>query len=521
MKQSDERLVVEFVAEGPNVRFLLRLGGANDRVASGRAARAARLLIERDAGVARRLRLMTPEPLSWLFDPRPGYERAHDRTIDIVLPLLLPCAVIDDLYPFQRTGVAWLLQHSRAVLADDMGLGKTVQVLSALRRQFRHGHVESCLVVAPRTLLKNWQDEARRWAPELVTRPLYDERDRRPTTWAAALARAHILLASYEEIRQPGDEMIQAPPDIVVADEAHRLRKARSLAHRGLRSINAARMWALTGTPVERDAQDLAGILSVVHPARFAVDDHRLGISILRARARPYLLRRTKKSVLPELPPVEQHIDEVQLHPVQRNAYDDALRSFRPAETGGYLPLFNTLLTICDFDRPSGESSKIDHAARLVGSAIAEGCKSVVFSYTITPLRVLLFRLRAKFGGVVELLTGQHSLLARTRAVQRFKSDPECWALLASLRVGGEGLTLTEARRVIFLNRWWNPSTNSQAVDRVVRIGQRFPVTVHYLTCRDTVEERVQPLLKTKELTFAQLIDALQHKPESVRALLK
>ncbi len=520
LRNSDERLVIELVAEPPAARLVLRLDGATNFAPSRRTARAAELLLERDARVARKLRRIAPEPLSWLFDPRPGHEHVHDRTLDMVLPLLLSRTVVDDLYPFQRDGVAWLLQNRRSILADDMGLGKTVQVIAALRRHFRNGRIESCLVVAPRTLLKNWQVEARRWAPELVTRPLRHENDRRQTTWRSAVASAHILLASYEEVRQPSAEIIEAPPDIIVADEAHRLRKARSLAHRGLRRIDAPRIWALTGTPVERDAADLAGILSLMHPRRFAVDDHRLGTVLLRARARPYLLRRTKKLVLPELPTAEQHVEEVRLHPAQRHAYDGAVRSFTLAETGGYLPLFSRLLSICDLDRGSGESSKLDQAANLVRAAIEGGYKSVVFSYTLTPLRVLLSRLRAEFGAAAELLTGEHSLQARNRTVQRFKSDPGCWTLLASLRVGGEGLTLTEANRVIFLNRWWNPSTNSQAVDRVVRIGQRMPVTVHYLTCRDTVEERVQPMLDSKEMTFAQLIDALQHKPETVRQLL-
>ena len=499
---------------------MVRLDSAIYDASSRRVVRAARLLVERDAGVARRLKRIAPEPLSWSFDPRPGYEHAHDRALDLVLPFLLPCTVVDDLYPFQRAGVAWLLRHRRALLADDMGLGKTVQILAALRRQFRHGRIASCLVVAPRTLLRNWQAEARRWVPELVTRRFVGDTDRGGITWRSAVAHSHLLLTSYEEIRRPPDEMIEAPPDVIVADEAHRLRKPRSLAHRGLRRINAPGVWALTGTPVERDAEDFAGILSLLHPARFAVDDHRLGAISLRARARPYLLRRTKESVLPELPLAEAHLEEVRLHPAQRRAYDSALRNFSPADSGGFLPLFNKLLSICDLDIATGESSKLDHAAKLVRDAIGGGHKSVVFSYRLPPLRALLSRLRAEFGDAAELLTGEHSLYDRNRTVQRFKSDPQCWVLLSSLRVGGEGLTLTEANHVIFLNRWWNPSANSQAVDRVLRIGQRKPVSVHYMTCRDTVEDRVQPLLNSKEMTFAQLIDALQHNPETVHHLV-
>ncbi len=338
-----------------------------------------------------------------------------------------------------------------------------------------------------------------------------------PLSWRSETARAHLLLASYESIRDPSEAMINRPPDIVVADEAHRLRKSESLAHVSLRRIGAQRLWAITGTPVERHAEDLAGLMSLIDPQRFAVDDDRLGIETLRARTRPYLLRRTKEDVLPELPKPDEQIDIVKLHPSQREAYDRALRDFRPSGSSGYLPLFNKLRSICDLEETSGASSKLDRAVELIDTATRDGQKTVVFSYLLDPLRVLQARLREEFGDVATLLTGDLSLGARRRVVDQFKSDAQCAVLLASLRVGGEGLTLTEASRVIFINRWWNPSNNSQAVDRVVRIGQRKPVTVHYLTCANTVEDRLQPLLDRKQLTFTQLIDALRSQPEMVR----
>jgi len=331
------------------------------------------------------------------------------------------------------------------------------------------------------------------------------------------MARAHILLASYESVREPSEEMIRSPPDIVVADEAHRLRKSESLAHLALRRIRSQHLWAITGTPVERHAEDLAALMSLIDPKRFAVDDDRLGIETLRARTRPYLLRRTKEDVLPEVPKPDEQIEEVELHSSQREAYDRALREFRPSGSSGYLPLFNKLRSICDLEETSGASSKLDRAVELINAAARNGQKTVVFSYLLDPLRMLQARLREESGDVATLLTGDLSLAARRRVVDRFKTDEQCTVLLASLRVGGEGLTLTEASRVIFINRWWNPSNNSQAVDRVVRIGQHKPVTVHYLTCANTVEDRLQPLLDRKQLTFAQLIDALKHQPDTAR----
>ena len=483
---------------------------------------AAAWLIAHDAAINRRSKGAKQLPLSWSFDPRPGHERNHDGVLDRVLPLLLPLQIEDDLYPFQRTGVAWLMRNRRAILADDMGLGKTIQVIAALRRLFRHGRISSCLVVAPRTLTANWLSESAKWAPELIVRRLdFANSTFTPAHWRGAVARAHILLASYEDLRGLWDDLAEQPPDVIVADEAHRLRKADSLAHQAIRRIRSPWLWTLTGTPVERDAEDLACLLSLLHPTRFAINDHRLGTASLRARARPHLLRRTKEDVLPELPAVEERFEELPLHPKQRETYDNEMSSFTESARGGYLPLFTRLRSICDLDQPSGASSKLDRILQIVKAASDSGSKTVVFSYTIDPLRALLSRFRSECGNAAELLIGEMSLAKRSHAVNRFRFDPNCFALLASMRVGAEGLTLTEANNVVFVNRWWNPSTNSQAVDRVVRIGQRKPVTVHYLTCLDTVEDRLQPMLGRKKMTFDQLIDALRQQPELAHELLK
>lgn len=514
-QQAEISADVSFEAGRGCLEIALSGGTSSD---SYRTTRAVSLLLTRDAGILRKLKQIAPNPMSWYFDPRPRHEFNHDRALDLAIPLLLPRRVTDDLYPFQRSGVAWLLLHDRAILADDMGLGKTVQVIAALRRLFRSGSVISCLVVAPKTICKNWEVEARRWAPELLVRKYApSSRHGLAGNWKQSLTRTHMLIASYEDVRAPADDLLDHPPDVVVADEAHRLRKSDSLAHKGLRRISSERLWALTGTPIERDSDDLAGLLSLLEPNRFAVDDARLGIEVLRARARPYILRRLKDSVLPELPPVTERTEEIPLSATQRAAYSSASQGVR---TGEWLALFNDLRTICDMDPATGESSKLDRATELITTITNQGSKCVVFSYTLAPLRALQQRLRTELGDVATLLTGDLDLDQRERVVQRFCSDPQCSVLLASMRVASEGLTLTEANHAIFINRWWNPSTNSQAVDRIVRIGQRKPVTIHYLTCKNTVEDRLQPLLDRKELTFAQLIDALQHRPDIAEQLL-
>jgi len=501
-----------------NREFVLPVKGSSN----SRRRTAGEWLIANDSAVAYRLARRPREPLSWAFDPRPGHERNHDRALSRVLPLLLPLRIDDDIYPFQRSGVAWLLLRRRAILADDMGLGKTIQVIAALRRLYRHGRISSCLVIVPGTLLANWLSECHKWAPELIARRLeFVNKTFTPAKWRSAVARTHVLLATYDDLRGLWDDIAEQPPDIIIADEAHRLRKAESQVNQAIRRIASPWFWALSGTPVERHPEDLACMLSLLYPTRFAVDDHRLGIETLRARVRPHLLRRTKETVLPELPPVQEREVLLPLHPEQRQAYDTEVITFSAKARSSHLSLFNRLRSICDLHEPSGTSSKLDRIADIVADAAEQNCKSVVFSYTIEPLRVLMARLRSQPGKSAELLIGAMTPEQRNRAIARFKADPTCHVLLASMRIGAEGLTLTEANTVVFVNRWWNPSTNAQAVDRVVRIGQRKPVTVHYLTCANTVEDRLQPMLDRKKMTFDQLIEALRHQPELAHELLE
>ena len=428
---------------------------------------------------------------------------------DLVRPLLLPLKIDDSLYPYQRRGVSWLLRNRRALLADDMGLGKTAQALGAARRLIRSGRVTWALVVAPRTLIMNWVAESKKWAPELCVLTLQPVGDDRGDIWKRAVGRGHLLVTSYEQLRDPPVALLRSPPDLLIADEAHRLRRRESQSNQGFRSIKAEWLWALSGTPVERDAEDLAVLMSLLDERRFSSEDGVMHPSALRSRARPYMLRRRKDEVLGELPPVIETEEELDLTEVQRVAYRSAIQAHaRRSNTSSYLALFSELRALCDIEPKSGNSTKLDRICDLLDEIAVGGEKAVVFSYLLSPLHELQRRLQ-RTGIGHEMLTGNMALLEREKAVERFKRDERRTVLLASSRIASEGLTLVEANHILFVNRWWNPSSNIQARDRVFRIGQRKTVWVWTFACRGTVETRLKEILDTKQKTFDDLVEAI------------
>lgn len=437
----------------------------------------------------------------------PSSDRVQANVADLIRPLCLPLRITDSLYKYQRDGAAWLLTHRKAILADDMGLGKTAQAIRALQRLIRNGRVTWALVVAPGTLLTNWTDEIARWAPELITDVLAPNVADREKAWRRARNRCHISICSYEQYRVAGAAAEAAQPDLIIADEAHRLRTDASMISAQFRASRCDAKWLLTGTPIENQSEDLAILMSVLDPDRFSITDAELHESSLRARVRPYLLRRRKDQVLADLPPVEEVNETLSLSVEQKDAYNAEIAHAGTSQKS-FLALFNRLRSICDFDEISGASTKVDRAVELIVAAQAEGHKAVVFSYLLAPLELLAKRLssvRVDFA----VLTGEMSLSERGAAVAKFKGDSACTALLASMRVASEGLTLTEASVVIFINRWWNPSANAQARDRVVRIGQTKAVTVFSFTCRGTVEERIPRILEDKQGTFDNVVENL------------
>ena len=428
---------------------------------------------------------------------------------ELVAPLVFSSAGRAPLRPFQEAGAQWLVEHRIGILADDMGLGKTAQALRALERLVDEAVIRSALVVCPKSLLANWEAECERWVPRLTVVRSVPSREESDRVWSAVLGRAHIIVTSYEQLRPLPAPLMSEHVDLVIADEAHRLRRAQARLVREFRLMSADRIWALTGTPMERHPVDLATLLSLLEPTRFSAKTSNVDVG-LRALAEPYLLRRLKTDVLRELPEVIDTSEMIELTPRQQRAYTKARSQPLSKEVGEVLQRLTLLRSICDAEPASGASAKIDRILEILQTVQDAGEKAVVFSYTLRPLEILLNRMtqeRPPLGALT--LTGKLTTAERTSAIQRFKSDESVVALLCSSRVGGEGLTLTEANHVVFINEWWNPSANAQARDRVVRLGQERVVHVHRFRCQGTIEEILEQILTRKSEAFANIVDAL------------
>jgi SNF2 family DNA or RNA helicase len=432
-------------------------------------------------------------------------EASEDKIIELIRPYVLPLKVNDSLYAYQREGVAWLLNHKRGILADDMGLGKTYQAISAARRLIRAGRINWGLIVVPKSLVINWLDELNRWAPELKVTNVNRSDINQEGGWLKIIGSNHLIVTTYETLRGDINNILSQPPDLIIADEAHRLRKRDSLTFQSFRTIQSKYLWALTGTPLERSSEDLVVIMSLIEPRQFAMNDQALHRTSLQARARPYFLRRTKLEVLEQLPAVIERIEVIDLTEEQRKTYD---RTSRSGTYCNHLARFGKLREICDFDEISGESSKIDRIMEIVADISSTREKAVIFSFTLAPLNVLAKKLKdqkIKF----EFIRGELSVDDRKNVIDEFKGNPEVVVLLASTKVAAEGLTLTEANNVIFVNKWWNPSSNLQARDRVVRIGQKKVVQVISFKTKKTLEESLERILIDKQRTFDQVVSAL------------
>jgi hypothetical protein len=475
---------------------------------------------------------------AWLADEEAtcdeAFERARERLRGFagVAPAAAPPGFRGELRGYQRAGLGWLhfLRDFGfgGCLADDMGLGKTVQVLALLesRRAAREAEgLPPSLVVVPRSLVFNWMAEAAQFAPRLRVLDHTGIGRSRDGEAFAALAQYDLVLTTYGTLRQDVGELRKVEFDYVILDEAQAIKNADSQTAKAARLLRGRHRLALSGTPVENHLGELWSLLEFLNPGLLGASPFlRTHSGELRdpapetrgmlARAlRPFLLRRTKEQVAPELPAKIEQTLYCELPPKQRRLYDELRDHYRGAlgarigEQGlgnAKILVLEALLRLrqaachpglLDPDRAVEPCAKLDLLLPQLREVLAEGHKALVFSQFTSFLALLRQQLDAE--GISYLYLDGRTR-DRQEKVEAFQSNPECTLFLISLKAGGLGLNLTAADYVYLLDPWWNPAVESQAIDRAHRIGQVRPVFASRIVARDTVEEKILDLQKTK-----------------------
>jgi superfamily II DNA or RNA helicase len=477
----------------------------------------------------------------------------HREPIEVALPAALDA----QLRSYQREGVRFLLGLARwapgACLLDEMGLGKTIQSIALLVARNELG---AAIVVSPTSLVDNWQRELARFAPELRAL-VYRGKERRAQL--AELAPGTVLIVSYELLLRDREQFEGLSFTTQIVDEAQVVKNARTLKARALASLDVAFRVALTGTPVENRLADLWSLFHCVAPgllgswprfrARFAVPieryDNRERAAALKALVAPFLLRREKQQVLPELPARTEVVQLVALSAGERALYDAALSDARRAigrhkrdDPRRRLHILAELTRLRQLachprlviaDASLRHSSKLSALLALLDDVLPRGQRVLIFSQFVAHLALVREALvgrtipeQAASSACAEprasistraprpvralWLDGSTPGGERAQLVARFQAG-EAELFLISLKAGGTGLNLTAADYVVHLDPWWNPMAQDQASDRAHRIGQTRPVTIVKLVSENTIEERVLALHEHKRRLAATIVE--------------
>ena len=444
--------------------------------------------------------------------PPPGLDKLRSLLDDFegIPDSPLPPDLNAELRGYQRRGVSWLTFLREAgmggILADDMGLGKTLQALCILE-----GH---CLVVAPTSVLHNWAAETARFRPSLSVCVYHGPK--------RSLDRsANIVLTSYALLRLDQQLLCEREWDNVVLDEAQAIKNPQSQVAQASFKLRAKFRITLTGTPVENRLDELWSQFHFLNPGllsgrRDFQDRYAKPIAAgepgvakrLRERIRPFVLRRLKREVAPELPARTDVTLRCTLNAEERRAYNTvrvAAQEKLVKQIGGndVMAALEALLRLrqasCHTALLPGHtaktSAKVELLMETLDEVISGGHKALVFSQWTAMLDLVEPHLEQNNIGYVRL---DGTTRNRQNVVNRFQSEDGPPVFLISLKAGGTGLNLTNADHVFLLDPWWNPAVEDQAADRAHRIGQENPVLVYRLVAEDTVEERIQALQARK-----------------------
>jgi non-specific serine/threonine protein kinase len=462
--------------------------------------------------------------------------RQRLRDFERIGPQPLPKGFTGELRPYQKHGFDWLhfLHEYKfgGILADDMGLGKTVQVLAYLQSQRERLQVrKAALLVVPKSLIANWQRESQKFTPDLrfleymgMSRnkdtSIFNDYDVVLTTYGTMLRDVEVLRAY-----QFGN---------IILDESQAIKNPLSKSARAARLLNGEHRIVMTGTPVENNTFELWSQFAFLNPGLLGNMEYfkrefanpietggdEAAATLLRRLIHPFILRRTKEQVAPELPPRSERTVYTDMAPAQKKVYIQTRDRYRAELLGliesegmddarfkvleGLLRLRQISIHPGLVDKQyKGDAPKFELLLETLETLQAENHKALIFSQFVETLKLVRRELDERQIKYV-YLDGQTP--NRQSRVDLFQTDPSYPFFLISLKAGGVGLNLTAADYVIHLDPWWNPAVEIQASDRAHRIGQDKPVFVYKIITRDTVEEKILQLQEKKRALVKSII---------------
>ena len=400
--------------------------------------------------------------------------------------------------------MAFLFPRESAILADEMGLGKTMQAISTIRLLLCAGQVRNVLLICPKPLVTNWQREFKLWAPEVPLAIISGDAARREWQWRHP--GAPVKIANYELLMRDRELLTDSDMhvDLMVLDEAQRIKNRNSTTSEIARAIPRTRSWALTGTPIENSTEDLVGIFEFLSPGYLRSE---MRPSAMGKATSDFILRRTKDKVLTELPPKMFRDADIDLSPEQWSSYSIAEDEgvVQLEDMGQELTIQHVfelvlrLKQICNFDPATGASSKLELLTSDMEEIAASGHKALVFSQWVSSIKKMLPSM-SRFGALE--YHGRVPHKQRDAVIDQFRNDPTKHILLMSYGAGSVGLNLQFSQYVFLFDRWWNPAIEDQAINRAHRIGAAGPVTVTRMLATNTIEQRIATVLEQKRQLF-------------------
>lgn len=470
------------------------------------------------------------------FQLEEKYERLKDN--HSIKPVPAPAHLRSVLRPYQESGFQWLnyLREVQwgGILADDMGLGKTIQALSFLHHLKEENGSLKALVVCPTTLMFNWQNEIRKFTPNL-TFSIHHGGGRSKENLADPAI--DVIITTYGTLRSDIKQFVDVAFDYVILDESQAIKNPSSKVTKAAGLLKARNRLCLSGTPLQNNTFDIFAQMNFLNPGmlgsveffkqEFSVPIDKFGEKEqkdhLRKLLYPFILRRTKEQVAKDLPEKQEMVLFCEMGDEQRKIYDAYRNDYRDKILGvvenqgiqkSQLTILQGLMKlrqICDSpaivkeeERFPNVSVKLEEIGREITENISNH-KALVFSQFLGMLALIKEKMK-ELGVDYEYFDGSSTVAERERSIHRFQNDENCRVFLISLKAGGVGLNLTAADYVYIVDPWWNPAVEQQAIDRTHRIGQTKNIFAYRMICTDTVEDKILKLQERKRNLAKDLI---------------